>query len=290
MDLCLLTLIACIASSAPKLPIQAPYTCTCAPTTVQEILPNQLPTQLSVEQLRELAQSITVKVVSGNNWGSGILIQRQGQVYTVLTNKHVLTAGAPYRAQTSDGQIYFADLSGSISFGGNDLALLQFRSTHTTYAVASLGNAAPLKIGDEVFAAGFPFAGDWSDSIGFVLTTGQVSLLLDRALVGGYQVGYSNEIRKGMSGGPILNRQGELVGINGMHKYPLWGDPYIYKDGSKPDLLLRPLMVHSSWGIPIKTFAELAPQFSSSGALSFTLTPFSLKEYLHELAGGQGDR
>ncbi|HAJ64669.1 MAG TPA: serine protease, partial [Cyanobacteria bacterium UBA8543] len=79
---------------------------------------------------------------------------------------------------------------------------------------------------------GFPFAMDWSDSMGFVLTTGQVSLLLNRALVGGYQVGYTNEIQKGMSGGPILNRQGKLVGINGMHKYPLWGDPYIYKDGS----------------------------------------------------------
>ena len=188
-------------------------------------------------------------------------MRQQGQVYTVVTNKHVLSAEETYRVETSDGQVYSADLLGSISFKGNDLAVLQFRSIHTTYPVASLGSTSSLKVGDEVFAAGFPFAMDWSGSMGFVMTTGQVSLLLNRALVGGYQVGYTNEIRKGMSGGPILNRQGELVGINGMHKYPLWGDPYIYKDGSKPDLLLRKRMVHFSWGIPIKTFSRLAPRF-----------------------------
>ncbi len=245
--------------------MQTPYTCTCTPTNSQKVLPNQL----SVEQLRDLARSITVKVTSDHNWGSGILIRQQGQVYTVLTNQHVLSAGKPYQVETSDGQVYSADLSGSISFRGNDLAVLQFRSVDTTYPVASLGSASSLKVGDEVFAAGFPFGVDWSGSMGFVLTTGQVSLLLNRALVGGYQVGYTNEIRKGMSGGPILNRQGELVGINGMHKYPLWGDPYIYKDGSKPDISLRTRMVHFSWGIPIKTFARLAPQFSSNGASSF---------------------
>ena len=269
MDLCILTLIACIFSSGPKLPFQTSHTCTCTPANNQEVLPNQRPSQLSVEQLGDLARSITVKVTSGSNWGSGILMRQQGQVYTVLTNKHVLSAGEPYRVHTSDGQVYSADLSGSISFKGNDLAVLQFRSIHTTYPIAFFGSASSLNVGDEVFAAGFPFGRDWSRSIGFVLTTGQVSLLLNRDLVGGYQVGYTNEIRKGMSGGPILNRQGELVGINGMHKYPLWGDPYIYKDGSQPDLLLRRRMVHFSWGIPIKTFTRLAPQFSSTSDSSF---------------------
>jgi S1-C subfamily serine protease len=219
-----------------------------------------------MEQLHNLAESITVKVRSRDNWGSGILIQQQGQVYTVLTNKHVLAAGKPYRVETPNGQVYFANLSGSIRFGGNDLALLQFRSPYHTYAVASLGTTATLRVGDEVFAGGFPFARDWSDSMGFVFTTGQVSLLLDRALVGGYQVGYTNEIQKGMSGGPILNRQGEVVGLNGMHKHPLWGNPYIFKDGSTPNFSFRELMTRYSWGIPSETFAQLVPQLPDPGA------------------------
>ena len=68
--------------------------------------------QLSEQQLRQLAQSITVKVIAGEGWGSGILIHRQGQVYTVLTNRHVLEAGNGnvYKIQTPNGQTYPANL------------------------------------------------------------------------------------------------------------------------------------------------------------------------------------
>ncbi|MDF0554881.1 serine protease [Kamptonema sp. UHCC 0994] len=237
--------------------------------------------------LDRVAKSITVKVLSGNTWGSGILLQRQGKVYTVVTNRHVLNLGEkPYIIQTPDGQIYEANLpSRNMPFGGNDLAILQFRSQDKSYAVASLKSSRTLSEGDRVFAAGFPF-----DGHGFILTKGRVSLLPDRALEQGYKIGYTNDIQKGMSGGPLLNRQGEVVGINGMHAYPLWGDPYVYKDGSLPSADVRDRMIALAFAIPIDTFAQLAPQFASlpdsfptrSGAenrwtLALFLDLFSLK-------------
>ena len=79
---------------------------------------------------------------------------------------------------------------------------------------------------------------------------------------GGYQIGYTNDIEKGMSGGPLLNARGEVVGVNGVHAYPLWGDPYQYKDGSEPNAALREQMSKYSWGIPIDTFKQLAPSAS----------------------------
>jgi S1-C subfamily serine protease len=112
---------------------------------------------------------------------------------------------------------------------------------------------------DTVIAAGFPFNGDRSDDRGFKFTTGIVSLIAPKSLEDGYQIGYTNQIEKGMSGGPVLNLQGEVVAINGMHAYPLWGDPYIYQDGEKPSRSLHDIMVCSSWGIPINTFLQLAP-------------------------------
>ncbi len=257
MTLQLFALLACISSSTPELLIED--TLTFAPTLVQEVLPNQLP----LEQLYNLAQSITVKVHSGKNWGSGTLIHKQGQVYTVLTNLHVIIPGEPYRIETPDGKVYSAYTSEAVSLEDNDLAILHFRSTNPNYAVASVKNASYLEVGDEVFASGFPFTLEPAAKRDFVFTTGQVSLLLAQALVGGYQFGYNNDIQKGMSGGPILNRQGEVVGINGMHKYPLWGDPYVFKDGSLPPLSLRELMVNSSWGIPIETFTQLEHRFSN---------------------------
>ncbi|CBN57908.1 MULTISPECIES: S1 family peptidase [Kamptonema] len=210
--------------------------------------------------LDRVAKSITVKVRSGNSWGSGILLQRQGQVYTVVTNRHVLNLGdSPYIIETPDGYTYEANLPLiNMPFGGNDLAVLQFRSLDKFYAIASLKSSRTLSEGERVFAAGFPF-----DGRGFILTKGWVSLLPDRALEQGYKIGYTNDIQKGMSGGPLLNIQGEVVGINGMHAYPLWGDPYVYKDGSLPSADVRDRMIALAFAIPIDTFAQLAPQFAS---------------------------
>jgi S1-C subfamily serine protease len=211
------------------------------------------PQQLTVNQIKNEARAIAVKVLSGYGAGSGILIKKHGQTYTILTNNHVLAVGESHRIQTPDGKIYQGELLRNRYFDGNDLVLLQFRSTRE-YSVARLASS-PVAVGDEVFATGFP-AQEGSEKRGLEFLLGTVSLLSPKALVGGYQIGYSNPVEKGMSGGPLLNSRGEVVGINGMHAYPLWGDPYVFKDGSKPNLP-RDLMIESSWAIPIETFVQL---------------------------------
>ncbi|MCA1992984.1 MAG: serine protease [Coleofasciculus sp. S288] len=247
-----LLLIVCIDSWLIPLPVQALPTDGSAP-----VVPAS--PELSVQQLSQLAKSITVKVLSGETWGSGILIHRQGPIYTVVTNEHVLTPGygKPYRIQTANGRLYSAIVPRTVGFNGNDLGVLQFRSDTGVYAVASLGDSSTVAQGNEVFAAGFPFG-----STGFVFTTGQISLLLDKALEGGYQIGYTNDIQKGMSGGPLLNRQGQVVGINGRHAYPLWGNGYLFKDGSAPSQQLQEQIIQLSWAVPMETFVQQAGQFA----------------------------
>ena len=254
-----LWLIFCIGSWLIQLPIQGFTT-----TNSAAAIPNS--SELSLQQLSQLAQSITVKVFAGQTSGSGIIIRREGQIYTVVTNEHVLLPGSgkPYRIQTPDGRFYLANVSREIGFDENDLGVLQFRSEGAIYAVASLGNSATVAQGDDIFAAGFPFS-----IKGFVFTTGKISLVLDKALEGGYQIGYTNDIEKGMSGGPLLNRQGKLVGINGKHAYPIWGDGYLFQDGSLPEASLQAQLIRLSWAVPIETFAQQAgelvfPNFTRS--------------------------
>ncbi|MBD2343471.1 serine protease [Anabaena subtropica] len=218
--------------------------------------------QLSEEQLKRLAQSITVKILSGENTGSGILLKKNNQVYTIITNRHVLESGTSTKIQTKDGKIYPANVVKGVNFQGKDLALLQFR-TNVNYDVAPLGNLATVAVNEPIYAAGFPNGNKSPQSQGFVFKTGRVLLVQERAFKEGYQIGYSNEIEKGMSGGPILNRRGQVIGINGIHAYPLWGNPYVYEDGSRPTAALQDLISRYSWGIPIQTLARLAPEYTT---------------------------
>lgn len=214
----------------------------------------------TLQFLKQRARSITVKVLAGQSWGSGILVQRQQREYVVLTNHHVLQAGEGYQIQTPDGKIYPAVPYPVEPFQPNDLALLKFQSPKQ-YAIASWGQSLNLRVGSMVFAAGFPFQTEpQQDRDGFQFTRGQVSLIMDKAFEGGYQVGYSNRVVKGMSGGPVLNSQGMLVAVNGMHAYPLWGDPYVFVDGSHPPSQLKGLLIRSSWAIPVETVLKLAPR------------------------------
>lgn len=207
--------------------------------------------EISVEQLRLQAQAITVKVMSKEFLGTGILLKKDNSIYTVVTNAHVLRAGdPPYRIQTPDGRIYKASLPKGSSLGKNDLAILQFRSNEKIYTVSSIASKPVL--GDEVFAAGF-YSQEDEEKQSFKFTSGKISLLLPQALAGGYQIGYTNDIQKGMSGGPLLNRRGEVVGVNGMHANPLWDAPSVFVDGSEANQALHEQINRLSWAVPMQT-------------------------------------
>jgi serine protease Do len=225
----------------------------------------------NLQGLQRYARNITVKVLSDDNWGSGILVRRQGDSYTVLTNQHVLWIGENFTVQTPDGKSYVAKRDAKTGFGKNDLGMLHFTSTpNNAYPIANLGCSLKLPSGTPVFAAGFPLPLTEQSTKGFKFTSGSISLISQKAFEGGYQVGYSNSIEKGMSGGPVLNARGEVIAVNGMHQEPLWGDPYIYQDGSKPTIGFN-ILSHSSWAIPIETVvrsATLSTGQNSSQCLS----------------------
>lgn len=232
----------------------------------------------TIKELKNIAKSITVQIISKNSRGSGIILKREGEVYTIVTNQHVLdTDYKSYLIQTTDGLFYQASKIENEDFQGNDLALLQFRSTYSTYTVAFLENSTTLSPGDKTFAAGFPALEKTQDTE-LLFTRGKISILSERPLEKGYQIGYTNLIKKGMSGGPLLNIYGQVVGINGMHAYPLWGYPYVYHDGSQPTLSLRQQMSHLAFAIPIETIAKLAPNFVSIPTIKLHKTTSNKKE------------
>lgn len=222
------------------------------------------PASFSSDLVRDIAEKITVKIFSENSWGSGIIIARQGSLYTVVTNAHVLQQEQDqYRLQTNDGVSHSSWRLKQKSLANYDLALLQFDSPNSSYEVAHLGHSSNLKEGDTVIASGFPFRDEKIPELGLKITEGKISLLSEKSLKDGYQIGYTNDVQKGMSGGPVLNLKGEVIAISGIHAYPLWGEPYIYQDGEKPPESMIKLMEKLAWAIPIDTFLQLSPQFNN---------------------------
>jgi S1-C subfamily serine protease len=220
-----------------------------------QLVTAQEPTKklLTSAQLQALAKSITVKILTKNGSASGTLIAKNGNNYTILTNDHVMNPGESYRIQTPDGKIYPANVikEKPASLKNQDVALFQFQST-AEYTIATLGISAPIAVEQKIVAAGFV-----SDSAKLVFTEGQISLLPDKSFQRGYRIGYSNKVQPGMSGGPILNYQGEVIGINAVHAYPISDKIYTYIDNSKPSTAERQQMRQYSWGLPIYSVAKV---------------------------------
>lgn len=249
--------------------------------------PNKLAnstTQRSSVSVPTVARLVTVRILANQGAGSGVIVERQGQTYTVLTNAHVVAEAADnlYTILTADGRTHTGRWLKSTNFNNQDLALVQFTSKQT-YQVAVIGNSDALSVGDPIYASGFPNwrllnsttladTQDWGLKA-FQLTKGNVGMLSSKPLQQGYQLGYTNQIEHGMSGGPVLDQDGQLVGVNGQLKYPPQGIiAFIFADGTMPSEAAFQQMEPLSWAIPSANFrnALKQPKASSFGHLGNT--------------------
>ncbi|MEM8780121.1 MAG: trypsin-like peptidase domain-containing protein, partial [Cyanobacteria bacterium P01_G01_bin.49] len=211
------------------------------------------------ENLKKTAQNITVRVYAGDNSGSGVLIEKNGSTYTVITNAHVVKPGTSYRIQTPDGMTHTATLqTAEDALTGNDLALLQFDSTNR-YNLATFASSDSLKPDQTVLAAGFPY-----NSSQLSINEGSITLITPKPMTGGYQIGFTNATEQGMSGGVLLNQKGQLIGIIGKGN-AIFSEAYAYQDGTSPDENLLQEMQQANFAIPVEPVAFLAKLYEQQG-------------------------
>ncbi|MCY7337790.1 MAG: serine protease, partial [Chamaesiphon sp.] len=219
-----------------------------SPNRIAQDDPDTLPTP---QQVQTAAQKITVRVTSASNGGSGVLVAKKGTTYLVLTNKHVVGRDTQFQIQTPDGQKHTAKLLPNTKIDPKyDISLLQFTSTQT-YALANLDkNTTPLAENRSIYSVGYPY-----DSAKMRISVGTVTQLSDVPLEDGTQIGYkiaknSPDIKQGMSGGPIVDGQGVLLGINTIGSYPILPN-YTYFDGSRPTAKRAAEYRAANWGVPV---------------------------------------
>lgn len=213
---------------------------------------------LTGEQVNDIAREITVLIRGKEGHGSGVIIAKNEKTYYVLTANHVVSDPDEYKIVTSDKQAYSLDSSKVKSLPGVDLAVVEFRS-EKNYKVAKLTNSDTLTEGKPIFVSGWPKPGGTGQLIR-QFTDGRISGFLDQP-VEGYKIIYTNVTLQGMSGGPVVDASGRVVGIHG------WGDTAdpkaLQTEGLTPEAatniaqLIKPGF---NYAIPINTFLSLAPQ------------------------------
>jgi S1-C subfamily serine protease len=186
----------------------------------------------SASEVETIARAVTVEIrlkSDSRAIGSGVIIHRKGDLYTLVTNRHVI-CGSSSCNNISATEIYSLNLPGGHQYRAQkpviklladnynkdlDLAIIQFRSDRN-YAVAKLFSPGSLKVDDIVYTSGFP------DQLGFVTQfffgQGNTIAVVDKRLdgdTGGYTILYDSPTLPGMSGGGIFNSNGQLVAIHG---------------------------------------------------------------------------
>ncbi|MBW4498707.1 MAG: tetratricopeptide repeat protein [Scytonema hyalinum WJT4-NPBG1] len=238
-------------------------------------------------ELEQKAKQITVRIDSSSNAnGSGIIIAKDGDTYTVLTASHVVCeredatkscGNYNYQILAPDGKQYPVEKSTIKTEEGLDLAIVKFTASKQTYQVATLANYNPNNY-DYMFTAGYP---NLRNNSPWRFTMGQIfdkergiieatqsdlpsdssgSLQSTSSLTKGYELVYTSITYGGMSGGPVLDSQGRVIGIHGSAEADIAYDEKTDDCGvaSKSECQSQ---IGYSLGVPVSTFLGLATRF-----------------------------
>ena len=202
---------------------------------------------------REKGKEYRQKQRSG---GSGVIVDKEGYI---LTNNHVVEGADKVKIRLNDGREFTATVKGQDS--RTDLAVLQIKAKDLP--VATLGDSDRLEVGEWAIAIGSPFGLEHTVTVGVISAKGRTGLG-----TGTYEdfIQTDASINPGNSGGPLINIDGEVVGINAMIIQPGTGIGFaipinmakqILNDLIKQGKVVRPWL-----GISVQDLTpEMAEQF-----------------------------
>ncbi|HET8522507.1 MAG TPA: trypsin-like peptidase domain-containing protein [Thermomicrobiales bacterium] len=143
--------------------------------------------------------------------GSGYIIDDAGHV---VTNNHVVAGGTAFQVELYDGTTLDATLVGTDPFQDVAVLKLDLSNGQKVPATVSFGDSATVRQGDQVVAIGTPY-GQYTNTVSEGIV-GAVNRSLDTG--DGYElpnlIQHSAPIYEGDSGGPLLNMQGQVIGMD----------------------------------------------------------------------------
>ncbi len=172
---------------------------------------------LTVNEIYRRARDgvVEITVTSQQQFGGSSQAQGSGFVYDtaghIVTNQHVADGATSIKVRFANGKTYSATVVGTDT--STDLAVLKVNAPKSVLKALALGDSAQLEVGDGVVAIGSPFG------LEETVTTGIVSAL-HRQMTSPNNFTIADSIQTdaainhGNSGGPLLNMQGKVIGVN----------------------------------------------------------------------------
>jgi putative serine protease PepD len=192
--------------------------------------------------------------------GTGFEIDSKGDI---VTNAHVVSGASSITVRTKDGTRYTATLVGSDET--TDVAVLHVNAPTSDLHPLTFASASSVAVGDPVVAIGDPYGFTDSVSTGVVSALGRtITSPNNRPINDAIQTDAA--INHGNSGGPLLNDQGQVIGITSQ----------IYADDSTSG------NVGIGFAVPASTVERIASELVSSGKATH---PY-LGVYLQDGSGG----
>ena len=192
--------------------------------------------------------------------GSGAIIDPQGHI---LTNYHVVQGARFLEVNLSDKRKFKAKVIGADP--SNDLAVIKIEPGGKLLSIVQLGSSSNLQVGQKVLAIGNPFGLEGTLTTG-VISSLRRSIRAENGKLIDDVIQTDAAINPGNSGGPLLNSQGELVGINSQIFSTSGGN------------------IGIGFAVPVNTAKSIIPDLISEGRVRRAYARLSGYELTPELA------
>ncbi len=192
--------------------------------------------------------------------GSGSIIDTKGHI---LTNHHVVANAQKLEVTLGDGSKWPAKLVGSDP--DSDLAVIQIDAPKEKLKVISMGDSKNLKIGQKVLAIGNPFGLQRTLTTGIISSVGR-TIRSDSGTLIEDVIQTDAAINPGNSGGPLLNSDGEIIGINSAILSPSGGN------------------VGIGFAVPVNTAKRVIPDLLSKGYVTYPWIGATIQSLIPEIA------
>lgn len=159
------------------------------------------------EELKKRMEERGGRVPQQQGQGSGVIIRKDGYI---LTNRHVVEEADEIEVVLQDGRSYDAKVQGLDP--GSDLAVLKIEANNLP--AARFADSDKASVGEFAIAIGAPFELDYSVTIGHISAKGRS--IYARDLTDADFIQTDASINPGNSGGPLVNIDGDVIGINTM--------------------------------------------------------------------------